>query len=926
MEEYEALEILDPDTTCTLCYAEFLDPEDLYIHINQVHSTEQVGSIVNCQFCAYFCSDIESYAVHLRDAHLTDLKCCKYCTRVFDDSSAHKRHEIKHYIYVNKSAYSCSHCKDVFTTLSELRDHDRLNHSDSAEGALLNEVFPVLSSLLNANAKKFLQSLNDVDVLYVCLKCDHTTPKITDFIEHLKLKGCRSLSCDGCSSVYKTKKGLYKHYNAHPECFNGVSTVKQCSECLKEYDIKTLREHSRTCKPIKCKKCNIVFNSMYELTKHQTETHPAIVLLQQCQYCNKDFAGQAAMEKHIERVHKSNLHLYKYRCVYCDVVFKHPKKLFGHFFSTHKDLEPYTCKICDKKFRIRRNFTLHIKLDHKSIGYVEFDDKYHVYFSETKSERPVKQSTETGGEQNKIKDGTALNKKSGELEETEQNNEIDSKQQSSQSSNRVRFNVEDNEKNISFPDINSDFMSATETEGNQTEGDIEKSTSLKRKLKTKKNINKRRWPQTLDEIVITDSSSDEDESLLVLKKRVAKQHKTRLAKAKRAMNNALSSQVIKKSGKKNKLVCDVCKKPCYTYQNYNNHIASHRKNATVKCVKCSETFKTRKALNDHYSKEHSSSQLTETLKNLLEKRKSLASTKAVLSVKNEKFKLTIKKVCTQSDSVPATVVAVGDTPLSVRKFIESFVPETDAPKKDINIDTNITIKKVYGSRWSVPKIKMTKCNLDHQHFQNGTKLAMPVPFKKTQNEQHKVTVKAVETPICESPEHTSTVSVHQDYPDQDDYHEDDNDEQTIPEVAQEVMLEGSEDPTPKTIYIPHKVVIPKLAPQCKKIHIAHLQPEAPYYKIVKVEDALNPKKKPEAVSVPKKDIKLPDGTTLVSVNPLAHLLGDTPVEKIIESTKNKHYTPKPKDFASAVAKAMLKLAKTSEASAPKRRRKAKESK
>ncbi|CAG9790484.1 unnamed protein product [Diatraea saccharalis] len=901
-EMYFSDTALDPDTTCSICYAEFLDAEDLSVHINQVHPGELTKFSVKCNFCSFFCRDLEDYAFHLRDNHISDLKCCKYCNRVFDDFVTFRRHEQKHNMGMKKNIYSCSNCESVFTTISELEEHELAYHRYSDQGTFLQHIFPLLSSILNIRVTKFLQCLGDCDITYICGVCDHTTPEVNDYIEHLKEKKCRSIVCDTCSSVYKTKKGLIRHLGSCPECYHSSSMLKQCLECFKEYEVKTLKEHVKICKPIKCKKCNIVFDNIFSLSKHQTEMHPAIVQLQSCKYCHKDFAGVVAMNKHIERAHQGQLHLYKYHCVHCDVVFKHPKFLFGHFFSTHKDLEPYTCKICDKKFRIRKKFTLHIKLDHKSIGYVEFDENYHVYFSETRSVQPS----------NKI-----LTSEEGTLQETqgEKPNHAESESQKKDSpKNRVHFNIEDKQDNTNFDNtVNSDFFSATETEGNQTEADVEK-TPRKRKIKNRINQKNKR-PKTIEEVVISDSS-DDDQPLVAIKQKVTKLRKS-LAGAKRTKNSVIS-KIIKTRNNKNKFVCDICNKHCYTYQNYNNHKALHKKNVAMKCVKCSNVFRSKKALNEHYASEHSTSKLTETLRNLLNKRKSIS--KPMELTKNQKFKLTIKKVAIPR-SEPAIITKAGEKPLSVQKFIENFTPEAEAPKKDnISIQTNITIKKIQGPP-KKPLITMTKCNLEQPKTFNG-QLAWPVPFKGT-NEVHQVTIKPVMTSANKSlGDRVSLLDNQESYPDEDigdigDVEQDNN--EMIPEVAQEVMLEGTEEPPPK-IFIPHKVVIPKLPTECKKIHIAHLLPEAPFFKIVKVEDALNPKKK--NVPAHKKDIKLPDGTTLVSVNPLAHLLGDTPVEKIMETSKNKHYQPKAKDFETAVAKAMLKLTNLDEPS-PKKRKKLK---
>lgn len=904
------LEIQDNDTTCSLCYAEFLDPDDLAVHMKQMHSKEKESTYKLCQFCTKYLSDLEEYALHLRDEHVVNLKCCKYCTRVFSDFDQYRKHESKHYTFVAKSLYSCSQCEKLFSNISELELHELREHYDCQDGVYINECLPMLSSVLNIKALKFLQSIGD-EVDYTCVRCEMSSPYAHDYIKHLQKKQCRSVVCNSCSSVYRNKKGLIRHVDAHPECnLGGKQVYKQCMECYKMYDIRMWKDHTKHCKAIKCKMCKVVFSSMYELSKHQTTAHPLTVSLIPCKYCQKEFAGSFSLKKHMERAHKNDAHLYKYRCTCCNAIFKHPKKLFAHFYSTHKDLEPYTCKICDKKFKIRKKFTIHIKLDHKSIGYIEFDENYHVFFSDKKTIKTETQAkvekTEDGNEQpNSENIDTEEN-----LNECQKEEYVNVKEEQrvertlNAESKAVKFDS-DTKFEVPFVNANADFASATETEGMQTEA--EEKPVLKRKIKMKMEGKLKKRHKT-SEVVLIDSDSSEDKPLVELRKRVRKDRRNKL-------RNASWNRKKRKDLKDNKkrFICNICSKYCYTFQNYHNHVALHYKNVTLKCVKCSETFSSKESLNKHYAKKHSSSQLTQTLKNLLEKRKYGAPLNSNLS-SAEKFQRTIKRVELPLLNGTAKLTEVKDK-LSVQKFIENFTPE-DGPKKiPIKIDFSVTLKEVTGP--SPPSfIKMTKCNLTHMNF-NKIGLCMPVRFRQVIGETHKVTIKEVEV---EEEDVTR-----QNFEDET-YFDDDNVDrnESIPDVAQEVMLEVTEEPTPKALYIPHRVVLPKLPKEINKIRIAHLQAEAPYYKIVKVEDVLNPqpqedKKKPipEPPVDKKMDIKLPDGTKLVTVNPLAHLLGDTPVENILQ--KNKYYQPKSKDFEVAIAKAMLRLEKPE--AYPKRRKK-----
>ncbi|KAJ8704848.1 hypothetical protein PYW08_012168 [Mythimna loreyi] len=849
----------DVDTTCTICQAEFLDAEDLNVHLHQIHNITSAGSKL-CWFCSYYYSDLIDFAEHFRDKHLTNLFYCVHCLRAFTDEDLHRGHEKKHKRGY-KSAYCCSQCSEKFSDLHNLRKHDIVHHNNNDDGIVMQPHLPYLSAILNVKAETVLVSLR-TDTVYICVACSYSTGSVLQFIKHSATSKCKTLVCEKCSNVYKRRSSMRQHI--HKICGKrNVYKNIECPDCNVIFNTHEFKNHKKTCKVIKCYTCNIQYNTMYELSEHQSQEHPLSVELKACTFCWKQCVGSVALQKHIDRSHKPYLHLYKYMCVYCKTPYKHPQKLFGHFFTKHKDIEPYTCNICNKTFRLRKRFTLHIKLEHKSEGYVQFDENYHVYFSDKKSENgfiPKSLFVDT------------------EKKEPVPNTGEDS--------------------NMSLLNMNSE-ISVTETEGNQTELEAPPKPSLKRKRGPKK-----RKKET-DETITIESS--DDETLLVVKKRSLKQLKQSPQLTK------FSSRWSKKQQMNNRkrFTCKICNKYCYTFQNYNHHMSLHSKSDFKSCIKCSKVFKSKEKLNQHIAMQHSSSKLTDTLKYMLEKRKKGESITDDLPM-SEKFRRTIKKVECEEAQTSAKIKEI-DNRLSVQKFIENFTPEAEN-KADIIINNVVTFKAVYGLP-KEPKIKMTK--FEPKPTQTSTKLSMPVKFKPGPCEKAPASIKLVQpVPI-----------IHDDSQDHDYQSYDDNNynfmdrNDSIPEVAEEVMLEGTEE-APKSSYIPHKIVIPMLPAEYKDLRIAHLLPQAPYYKIVKVNEVLNKQNENVRPENPKRpDIKLPDGTKLVNTNPLAHLLGKTPIEKVLEPLKNKYYKSKVRDFQGMLAEALSNL----ERPAPKKKREKDES-
>ncbi|XP_004922355.1 gastrula zinc finger protein xFG20-1-like [Bombyx mandarina] len=844
------------DVICSICNAEFLDPGDLKQHL-KVHSTVSTDTErrKTCDFCECKYADVEEYAYHIRDSHLAASKFCQLCSRVFIDFNKYKQHTRKH--YTAKSEYNaCSQCSALYINEMELERHEVENHKHVDEGVFLHNLYPFLSSVLNMKMSTFTKVKAD-DSDYSCTVCDYKTNDLDLYIQHLQEKNCRSLACDSCGNVYKLRRGLFSHLVMSSSC-NHVQTDKtiQCKECYQLIGSMYYKNHIRQCKPVKCTMCNIIFHSVNDLTEHQISRHPLSIEVKTCKFCYRQCVGKVALMKHMTRVHRTELHLYKYECVDCKTVFKHPQKLFSHFYMKHKDLEPYTCKICNKKFKIRKKFTIHIKLDHNSVGFIEFDKNYHVYFADKKSENPFTPTCVLSEEDKRM---------------CNMYSEVYSlpNQKSDASDYKSILNV----------------LSATETECYMTELEKKMKETQPKKQKRRRKTGGRRKKTVEKEYVIQDSTDEDDIPLVEL---------TNSKPTPKAFPEKLFSNYKDKKDNRRKVTCTKCNKYCYTKQNYKRHMALHSKNELQTCIKCAQIFNSVSKLKEHVEKEHSTSQLIDTLKMLLEKRKQGRTSTHELTM-SQKFEQTIKRVKTDTTCTPAKITVVKDG-TSVQKFLENFSPEDS--KKTIVIESNISIKPVTSPFYREPFITMKKFTPEPLNAE--VKLAMPVKFKPDLSEKVKVKVQLVQSLL--KPSVFSGLECNEKIEGTDDHNYTEFDstyyeesKECIPEVAQEEEVENH-DERKHTIHVPHKIVIPKL-PANHNISIAHLLPEAPYYRIVKVNDVLNdvmpePPKKPVEKPTRQDLIKLPDGTKLVTVNPLAHLLGDKKVDDIMQPLKSKYYKPK----------------------------------
>ncbi|VVD00739.1 unnamed protein product [Leptidea sinapis] len=843
LELPSVIENPEDDTVCSICYAEFLDAEDLNTHFMQVHLNER-RKLRFCTICNKLFSDISLYAKHFEQEHLRCLHCCKFCYRFFITAKSKNQHEKSHAI---ENGMKCSQCNSNFLYSVDLTEHEFDNHRNS-EGIMVNQCFETFCSLLCMNPWRFLKGYGE-NVKFMCMNCSMTTYDMAYYLSHLQKNSCQCLfSCVACYNVYSIKKSLIKH-----QCRGKYqNSTAKCNKCNKIITHDNIQSHQDSCGMVRCNVCGLLFHSVKDLAKHNTESHPEQATVHQCMFCDRQTIGKDILKKHIRRVHKGKLHLYKYKCVYCDHLFMHPRKLFGHFYTMHKQLEPYTCKICDKSFRVRKRFTLHVKMSHASQGFVEFDKNYNVFFSDKRSEDPFKPTS-------------FYSPLSDSEEET-----------------RIEITIEKETPHKS--DEKFDITDTDYTEPND-KNTKRKSNKIKHKTKIRETV------------VDIDSSEEENMSLL----KIRNNKRIRLRK--------------KKKSKKRDLTCPQCYKNCYTLLNYEHHMSLHTKGVEKRCIKCNETFKSKSALDKHITDLHSSSTLVDTLKKVLEKRKN-----AILPQKessHQKFLRTLKKVEIIPEETQATITRVtSNAKISVRKFLENFIPES---QDTIKIKDSLTIKLSKEER--PPFIKVYKCKTDTE-FQKSS-LKMPVKFKDDTVDNTKVTVNLITSDLqraklnygeklCNnyyathknfSEDHSYCNQMNQTKLEEEPEQISDDDtvyEEPIPEIAEEVMLASGEMPTKATTANLHNM--PRhieTSTMSYKIKIGTLIPQAPYYKIMTVDDMLESEKKDQKV----KDevVTLPNGTKLVQVNPLQHLLDENVQRKL----KNVADSTKKLNICEAIAKSLV---------------------
>uniref|UniRef100_A0A3Q3VYE9 C2H2-type domain-containing protein n=1 Tax=Mola mola TaxID=94237 RepID=A0A3Q3VYE9_MOLML len=137
---------------------------------------------------------------------------------------------------------------------------------------------------------------------------------------------------------------------------------KKCSICSQIFTTesqlqKHLRQHEVNDKPHRCDQCPQTFNVEFNLTLHKS-THTTSDFT--CPVCNKKFSRIASLKSHV-MLHEKEENLI---CSECGDEFVLQSQLSLHLEEHRKELsgiKVYTCKTCDKEFKMSAHLKEHMK-------------------------------------------------------------------------------------------------------------------------------------------------------------------------------------------------------------------------------------------------------------------------------------------------------------------------------------------------------------------------------------------------------------------------------------------------------------------------------------------------------------------------------------------------------------------------------------
>ncbi|KAL4714315.1 hypothetical protein ACJJTC_009667 [Scirpophaga incertulas] len=287
-----------------------------------------------------------------------------------------------------KTKFGCFHCKDSFTTITELRNHTKC-HSDLKN---LKIRFNLLKGL----------SYKSVDISdLACKLCEEKCGGLNDLRTHLVEKHSLEfgegdhflipynlsdeLKCVLCAQEFNTFTRLAIHMNshyAHNVCeICGVSYInrlslrmhlssvhkeKKCAHCSATFSspymkLKHMKKvHNLGSYKRHCQLCEKTFRYTYLLVEHRIKEHGAKRPISVCKECGKSFLTEHNLKVHIRSVHVKERN---HPCTICSMRFFTKCDQKRHE-KTHDDVRSFSCTYCEGRFKTKDSWRRHLKRQH----------------------------------------------------------------------------------------------------------------------------------------------------------------------------------------------------------------------------------------------------------------------------------------------------------------------------------------------------------------------------------------------------------------------------------------------------------------------------------------------------------------------------------------------------------------------------------
>ncbi|XP_066493586.1 zinc finger protein 507 isoform X2 [Tiliqua scincoides] len=194
---------------------------------NLVEYIPNVDHPFRCRLCHYSSGNQGYIKQHLRVHRQRQPYQCPICEHIADNSKDLESHMINH---CKTRMYQCKQCGESFYYKSQLRSHEREQHS-------LPDTYSALSSDTLVTCSEVEERIGDrisVQKLYRCDTCDYTSTTYVGVRNHRRIHNSdKPYRCRVCDFATTNMTSLKCHMRRHPQEHQAVQLMEQfkCSLC-----------------------------------------------------------------------------------------------------------------------------------------------------------------------------------------------------------------------------------------------------------------------------------------------------------------------------------------------------------------------------------------------------------------------------------------------------------------------------------------------------------------------------------------------------------------------------------------------------------------------------------------------------------------------------------------------------------------------
>lgn len=221
-------------------------------------------------------------------------------------------------------------------------------------------------------ARTELKSGTYNDRTTICDSCGKSFINIYTLAAHKQQvhEGVKRFRCNICSTSFVTRYKLQRH-NLGVHSDKRDQMCQLCNSTFKTRDmlLKHQRSHFQAFGPFNCTECDGVFKFKSGLDYHMKLKHSkqdakasagkGLFKTYDCPFCKKKFKYLHLLERH-EEYHLFEEEKIECRTAGCHEVFNSANEYSKHTKSKHKEAVVYNCNYCQKIYKSKSNFEIHI--------------------------------------------------------------------------------------------------------------------------------------------------------------------------------------------------------------------------------------------------------------------------------------------------------------------------------------------------------------------------------------------------------------------------------------------------------------------------------------------------------------------------------------------------------------------------------------